>query len=373
MVNGNFRLIYEDGNCGVYFVVKVCYWIFQLLGCEQVVMGVIDVNGYIVNVDSQKQGYFLLISVRLIVLVILMKVFMLLCFMLQVWDYDLQQWVEFDLKLVSKLVYGGRNELSIGINVIMMVLVVCELLLQFYLCVLFQMQVNNMLIVSVLYEVVMCNKDGDEVVGLDVVCKLVKGSIGKDGMILWIICNQLLKFKFMLLGSKFGCNIELFVLLIKGQQVIKYVFGLKSQIVFIEFKDGWIVIIQGKVSVLVVFNLQVEEMLLLGLKEWEEFEVLSGIIENMMVGLYCVCDKFILVFQGCSLEEVKVVEKVLGIVEDDVVKMLNDKFDKLIELQELVMFEIYDKGCMMGNGGVKDCMGMCCCYIFKVKYEDFKW
>ncbi|WP_411851215.1 DNA repair protein [Stenotrophomonas sp. LGBM10] len=372
MANGNFRLTYEDGNRGVHPAAKVRYRILQLPGREQVATGATDANGYTLNVDSQKQGYFPLTSVRPIAPVIPMKAPTLLRFTLQVWDYDLQQWAEPDLKPVSKPVHGGKNELSIGTNAITMAPVVCELSLQPYVRVLFQMQANNTPIASAPYEAVMRNKDGDEVAGLDAARKPVKGSTGKDGMTPRITCNQPLKFKFTLPGSKSGRNTELLVPLIKGQQVTKYVLGLKSQIASTEPKDGRTANIQGKVSAPAVLNPQAEEMLLLGPKEWEEFEALSGTIENTMAGLHRARDKLTLALQGRSPEEVKAAEKALGIAEDDVAKMLNDKFDKLTELQELVTFETYDKGRTTGNGGVKDRMGMRRRYIPKAKYEDLK-
>ncbi|KOQ77043.1 MULTISPECIES: hypothetical protein [Stenotrophomonas maltophilia group] len=373
MATGNFRLYYLADNGQQRPAAKVRYRILQLPDRNEVVNGTTDAQGLtkFVNTTPNPLQNPLDKGVKPATQVPFLPP-STIRFQLEVWDFDQRKWAQPDFAGRQKKAVSHDIELQLNSTIMTMAPIQCALELQPYFRVKFQMQADQKALPNAPYLAYAVDAKGREVAGNDAAGRPIKGNTDKNGMTPRITCNGRRRFNFNLPGSKVGRNTDMLEPLIKGQSTTLYVLGMKSQVAMSESGQGRTARVDGKISAPAVLNAEARELLLLTPDVWNEFEELSGMIENTMAGLHRSRANLDNALQGRDAEAVAAAEKALGIAEDNVAKMLNDNFSKLTDLKEVVTFETYDKGRHAGNGSLADRSGLRRRYIPAKKYEELK-
>lgn len=244
-----------------------------------------------------------------------------------------------------------------------------KLRLQPYFLVRFQMQQDNASIPNAPYIAYTRNRQGREVVAQNDSGRSIRGNTDRNGETERIHHNGPLVFKFDFPGLGTPYTTRLLQPLVRGKSPVLYYLGAKSIRDQTAPNEGRTSEVAGKISVPAVLNAEHEELLLLTKEVWDEFEAVSGLIENTMAGVHRARLNLNNALEAKSMEQIRQAEEALGLAEDRVAEMLNGDFGTLADLQEVVTFESYDRGSARTE---RNRMGMRRRYIPRQKYEELK-
>ncbi|MFD0131915.1 hypothetical protein ACFVHT_23640, partial [Bacillus subtilis] len=213
------------------------------------------------------------------------------------------------------------------------------------------------------------DRDGTEVIALDVHGRPVRGVTDRQGMTPRLFCEQDLRLVFTLPGSRSELRSALSEPRVVGQPRLVPVVPVKMHAVVSGPGEGATLELAGKISAPALLNVADEELLLLTPEVWEEFREVARSIEGSLSAVPRARWQLEEALAGRSLEAVAQAEKNLGMAEDRAAAMLNRNFARKADLVEVITFESYSR---KGDGGAQQEVGLRRNYLPRFKYDEFK-
>ncbi len=213
------------------------------------------------------------------------------------------------------------------------------------------------------------DRDGTEVIALDVHGRPVRGVTDRQGMTPRLFCEQDLRLVFTLPGSRSELRSALSEPRVVGQPRLVPVVPVKMHAVVSGPGEGATLELAGKISAPALLNVADEELLLLTPEVWEEFREVARSIEGSLSAVPRARWQLEEALAGRSLEAVALAEKNLGMAEDRAAAMLNGNFARKTDLVEVITFESYSR---KSDGQPQQEVGLRRNYLPRFKYDEFK-
>lgn len=213
------------------------------------------------------------------------------------------------------------------------------------------------------------DRDGTEVVALDVHGRPVRGVTDMQGMTPRLFCEHDLRLVFTLPGSRSELRSALSEPRVVGQPRLVPVVPVKMHAVVSGPGEGATLELAGKISAPALLNVADEELLLLTPEVWEEFREVARSIEGSLSAVPRARWQLEEALAGRSLEAVAQAEKNLGMAEDRAAAMLNGNFARKTDLVEVITFESYSR---KSDGQPQQEVGLRRNYLPRFKYDEFK-
>ncbi|KOQ76859.1 hypothetical protein [Stenotrophomonas maltophilia] len=213
------------------------------------------------------------------------------------------------------------------------------------------------------------DRDGAEVIALDVHGRPVRGVTDRQGMTPRLFCEHDLRLVFTLPGSRSELRSALSEPRVVGQPRLVPVVPVKMHAVVSGPGEGATLELAGKISAPALLNVADEELLLLTPEVWEEFREVARSIEGSLSAVPRARWQLEEALAGRSLEAVAQAEKNLGMAEDRAAAMLNGNFARKTDLVEVITFESYSR---KRDGQPQQEVGLRRNYLPRFKYDEFK-
>lgn len=213
------------------------------------------------------------------------------------------------------------------------------------------------------------DRDGTEVVALDVHGRPVRGVTDRQGMTPRLFCEHDMRLVFTLPGSRSELRSALSEPRVVGQPRLVPVVPVKMHAVVSGPGEGATLELAGKISAPALLNVADEELLLLTPEVWEEFREVARSIEGSLSAVPRARWQLEEALAGRSLEAVAQAEKNLGMAEDRAAAMLNGDFARKTDLVEVITFESYSR---KSDGQPQQEVGLRRNYLPRFKYDEFK-